>query len=214
MLTKDKLHLGARKGLSDATVRAEAKSQGVVGVRGAVHVEDVRIREDFFIAIAGCICRNDSLSCFNGLLHLSLEIPRDVEAAEEWKAYLAAQDNVFLGYPLHCHGRTGVISAQFLDEGRRERRVRFQILELRGVAEELYHSLACVSNRPDDSTGEGALTSAIMFTIVALPATSSRNAICTASDFSIFPGLSCSTTSLLMRSSLGWAERLSTRLAR
>lgn len=106
-----------------------------------------------------------------------------------------------------------MISAQFLDEDLRERRIGFQILELRGVAEEFDHSLACVSHQPDD-IGEEEPTSAIMFTIVALPATSSRNAICTASAFSMCPGLSCSTTSLLMRSSLGRAERLSTRLAR
>lgn len=213
LLTKDKLHLRARKGLSDATVRAEAKAQGVIGVRGAVHVEDVRIREDFFIVVAGCICRNDALAGFNDLHHLSLQIPREVDGPEDWKAYLAAEDNVLLGYPLHRHGGTSVISAQFLDEGHRERRVGFQILELKGVAEELYHSLVCVSRQPDSIREDGP-TSAIMFTMVALPATSVRNAICTASDFSMCPGLSCSTMSLLMRSSLGWAERLSTRLAR
>lgn len=129
------------------------------------------------------------------------------------KAYLAAEDNVLLGYPLHRHRRTSVISAQLLDERLRERGVGFQILELRGVAEEFDHSLACISHQPDQ-TGAEEPTSAIMFTIVALPATRSRNAICTASAFSMCPGLSCSTTSLLMRSSLGCAERFSTRLAR
>lgn len=74
LLTKDKLHLGARKGLSDAPVRAEAEAQGVVGVRGAVHVEDVRIREDFFIAVAGSIGSDDALSCFDDLHNLSLDL--------------------------------------------------------------------------------------------------------------------------------------------
>lgn len=107
-----------------------------------------------------------------------------------------------------------MISAQFLNEGPRERGVGFQILELGGVALEFDHSLACISHQPNDIGGGGELTSAIMFTIVALPATSSRKAICTASSFPMCPGLSCSTTSLLMRSSLGCADRLSTRLAR
>lgn len=58
------------------------------------------------------------------------------------------------------------------------------------------------------------LTRFIMFTMVALPATRSRKAIWTASDFSMWPGASCSTTSLLMRSFLGCCWRRSTSLAR
>lgn len=53
-----------------------------------------------------------------------------------------------------------------------------------------------------------------MFTMVAFPATSKRNATCTASSLLRVPLLSCSTQSLLMRSSLGFSERASTRLAR
>lgn len=147
LLTKDDLHLSARKRLSDAAVRTEAEAQGVVGVRGAVHVEDVRIREDFFISVAGGIGRDDALAGFDDLHSLSL---RTLLLGYTWqgngKAYLAAQDNVLLGHPLHRHGGTCVISAEFLNEGLRERRVGFQILELGGVAEELDHSLSCVSH--------------------------------------------------------------------
>lgn len=71
-LTKDKLHLGAREGLGDAPVRAESEAQGVVGIRGAVHVEDVRVREDFFIAVAGGVGGDDALACFDDLRGVSV----------------------------------------------------------------------------------------------------------------------------------------------
>lgn len=74
LLTKDDLHLGARKGLSDAPVWTEAKAQSVLRVRAAVHVEDVRIREDFLIAVARGIGRDDTLACFDDLHCLSLEV--------------------------------------------------------------------------------------------------------------------------------------------
>lgn len=57
-------------------------------------------------------------------------------------------------------------------------------------------------------------TKAIMFTIVAFPATSSKNAICTASSLLRFPVLTCSVTSLLTRSSLGDSRRFSTSWVR
>lgn len=53
-----------------------------------------------------------------------------------------------------------------------------------------------------------------MFTMVALPATSRRNATCTASALVRVSLLSCSTQSLLMRSSFGSLERASTSLPR
>lgn len=49
--------------------------------------------------------------------------------------------------------------------------------------------------------------------MVAFPATSRRNAICTASALSMWPGFTYSVTSLLIRSSFGCSIRLSTRLA-
>lgn len=74
LLTKNNLHFGARKGLGDAPVRPEAETQGVVGVRGTVHVEDVRIWEHFFISVAGGIGRDNALACFDDLHCLSLEV--------------------------------------------------------------------------------------------------------------------------------------------
>lgn len=67
MLTKDNLHLGARKRLGYAPVRAEAKAQRVVVIRRAVHVEDVRVREDLFVAISGGVGRDYALACLDDL---------------------------------------------------------------------------------------------------------------------------------------------------
>lgn len=79
VLTKDNLHLGARKRLGDAPVRAEAEAQRVVGIGGPVHVEDVWVREDLFVAVARGIGRDDALACLDDLYHVSLEVPPGVD---------------------------------------------------------------------------------------------------------------------------------------
>jgi len=61
---------------------------------------------------------------------------------------------------------------------------------------------------------DGEQTRAIMLIMVALPATSRRKAICTAPPLSRCPVLTWFTTSLLIRSSVGSAVRLSTNWPR
>lgn len=66
-LTEYNLQLGASKPFGYASMRAPAVAKGFLGSSLTVHVEGVRIGEDFFVPIGGLVRRDDTLTCFDKL---------------------------------------------------------------------------------------------------------------------------------------------------
>lgn len=61
--TKNNLHLGACQRLGDTLVRSETEAQSMVGIRRAVHIEDIRVHEDVLVSIARLVQGDDALAC-------------------------------------------------------------------------------------------------------------------------------------------------------
>lgn len=136
-------------------MRSEAEAQRVVGIRRAVHIKDVRVREDVLVPISRLVQGNDALACpdqlylvnpesayrslmqsgFNGAGAMVVEMVK-------LTAHLSPDLDVLLGDSLHRHGGAGVVSAQLLNERLGKRRVGFEFFKLLRVAGELDNALA------------------------------------------------------------------------
>lgn len=61
--TKNNLQLGACQRLGDTPVRSKTEAQRVIGIRRAVHIEDIRVREDILVSVARLVQGDDALAC-------------------------------------------------------------------------------------------------------------------------------------------------------